>query len=234
MSSRTDITNSSAKLRPVPTWWSVEVHGCSLSTDILNKFLWSTGRNHASMGGISNIFESVKKLDESVLHVHKDTLTNPRPATGFRPATNLLRIAAEPEHTTASSFYMCSYCNSYVSASQHQKCSCGRSMTKSVYLLQPEAAESPGTPTKKKGYLKKSLTYIVTDTLDIMLSSTIKSIEILNKLKVEKMSDLQSITVSITPPQVCVCWPFFNIGWSSVANASLTIFLLSRRYDYKS
>jgi len=58
-----------------------------------------------------------------------------------------------------------------------------------------EASSSTG-----QGFVKESMTYMVTDSLEILPSTTIRSIKVLNKLKVATLSDLESsdITVSIT------------------------------------
>lgn len=54
----------------------------------------------------------------------------------------------------------------------------------------------------KKGYVKKNLTYIVTDDLELLPTSTIKCIDVMNKMSVESMADLESKEITISHTQV--------------------------------
>jgi hypothetical protein len=65
---------------------------------------------------------------------------------------------------------------------------------------EPEAATVVATCSSSQGFVQANITYMVTDSLEIMPSTTIKSIKVLNKLKVPTLADLESddITVSVT------------------------------------
>jgi len=57
-------------------------------------------------------------------------------------------------------------------------------------------------PAITAGYVKENTTFMVTDDLEIYPTSTIKSIVLLNKLKVKNMSDLDSIEIAVGITQV--------------------------------
>ena len=66
------------------------------------------------------------------------------------------------------------------------------------------------------GYVREDLTYIVIDTLEITPTSAVKSMDILNKMKVEKVSDLESSTVRVGSAEVrkmLVTTPLFECNF---------------------
>jgi hypothetical protein len=69
-----------------------------------------------------------------------------------------------------------------------------------------ESQESLSTELESKpagaGYVKENTTFMITDDLEIYATSTIKSIMLLNKLKVENMSDLDSLEITVGVTQV--------------------------------
>ncbi len=161
------------------------------------------------MGSISNIFKSVDNLNASLMNIGcKDILLSPQPAWGFR-ASSLLRIqGAESDPTT---YYMCSNC---------QTCKQPGSptiMTRKLGDLCPrckypmfsaltESQESLPTKLESKpagaGYVKENTTFMITDDIEIFATSAIKSIVLLNKLKVQNMSDLDSLEITVGVTQV--------------------------------
>jgi hypothetical protein len=52
------------------------------------------------------------------------------------------------------------------------------------------------------GYVSASTTFIITDDMEIYPTSTVKSIVMLNKLKVENISDLDNIEIAVGITQV--------------------------------
>jgi hypothetical protein len=54
----------------------------------------------------------------------------------------------------------------------------------------------------RAGYVKANTTFMITDDMEIYPTSTIKSIVLLNKLKVENMSDLDNIEIEVGITQV--------------------------------
>jgi hypothetical protein len=57
-------------------------------------------------------------------------------------------------------------------------------------------------PAITAGYVKENTTFMITDDMEIYPTSTIKSIVLLNKLKVENMSDLDNIEIAVGITQV--------------------------------
>lgn len=86
------------------------------------------------------------------------------------------------------------------------KCpSCPQQYTGTNYAREPLIVVTSGVEQKtvpKKGYVKKNLTYMVTDDLELLPTSTIKCIDVLNKMSVESMADLESKVITISHTQV--------------------------------
>lgn len=59
-----------------------------------------------------------------------------------------------------------------------------------------------GSESSGAGYVKDTVTFIITDGLEISPSSTITSINLLNKLNVKDLSDLAERNVSVGPNEV--------------------------------
>ncbi len=79
------------------------------------------------------------------------------------------------------------------------------------FSMTEEIVESPESlaprllseaPAITAGYVKENTTFMITDDMEIYPTSTIKSIVLLNKLKVENMSDLDSIEIAVGITQV--------------------------------
>ncbi len=74
------------------------------------------------------------------------------------------------------------------------------------FSMTEEIVESPESlaprllseaPAITAGYVKENTTFMITDDMEIYPTSTIKSIVLLNKLKVENMSDLDNIEIAV-------------------------------------
>jgi hypothetical protein len=50
--------------------------------------------------------------------------------------------------------------------------------------------------------VRENITYMVTDNLEVMISTTIRSTQILNRLKVATLADLESTDISVGITQV--------------------------------
>jgi hypothetical protein len=65
-----------------------------------------------------------------------------------------------------------------------------------------ESQESLSTEPAGVGYVKENTTFMITDDMEIYATSTIMSIVLLNKLKVENMRDLDSLEITVGVTQV--------------------------------
>ncbi len=165
----------------------------------------SSGLNEWPVGGISNIFKSVDNFNASFMNIGcKDILLSPQPAWGYR-ASSLLRIqGAESDPTT---YYTCSNCLTYrrpasgtiMTRNLSDPCpTCKNPMTSAL----TESQESLSTEPAGVGYVKENTTFMITDDMEIYATSTIMSIVLLNKLKVENMRDLDSLEITVGVTQV--------------------------------
>jgi hypothetical protein len=182
--------------------------------------------------GVSSIYKSVENLDCSFLHVDKESLMQPRPAVaGTCGSTGLLQglEAAKAKRPTADRiqlpevYYRCStsgYNCNYLASTSGANCSyCGAHQHTSPMTLLPLELESvkknivdklveEDEDVKKapcstgQGFVRENITYLVTDNLEVMTSTTIRSIQVLNRLKVATLADLESTDISVGITQV--------------------------------
>ncbi|KAH8973776.1 hypothetical protein BDL97_01G064800 [Sphagnum fallax] len=164
--------------------------------------LISQGLNEWPVGAISNIFKSVDNLNASFMNIGcKDILLSPQPAWGYR-ASSLLRIqGAESEPTT---YYICSnFCKrpgsrTFMTRNLGDLCpKCKYPITSALTESQEPLSTELESKPAGAGYVKENTTYMITDDMEIYPTSTIKSIVLLNKLKVENMSDLDSLEITV-------------------------------------
>lgn len=173
-------------------------------------------------GGISCIFESVKSLDSSFLHVDKQNLVAVKPAAGGSCSpTGLLQSAFDaasfnvPKKKVANLptvYYGRTKrdCN-WLTSKQGGYCGqCCYSHQQVMSVLPQDLKDleavigvvdgEKANCSSGQGFVRENITYMVTDSLEIMPSTTIRSIKVLNKLKVATPADLESAdkTVSIT------------------------------------
>lgn len=157
----------------------------------------------------------MEKLSKSLLHVDRTTVTNPRPSSGFQQT--LLHLDAGVDQKPVTNYFPCkniANCKN-ISPVPNDRCpSCIQNYPGSgLFAREPLNVVSSATAQKtvpKKGYVKKNLTYIVTDDLELLPTSTIKCIDVMNKMSVESMADLESkeITISHTEVQILILYAF--------------------------
>lgn len=133
------------------------------------------------LGSISSIYESLQRMSDASLLVSKEKIINP-PCPDLRLSKKCQQILVLPSAPRPA-----------ISTSQ--------SPFGSMYAI--EAASSgfgAATPhvSPAAGYVKEDHSFIITDDLCILPASTIESIVLLNKLNVEKMSDLDSLECPFT------------------------------------
>ncbi|GJP36401.1 hypothetical protein CLOM_g20912 [Closterium sp. NIES-68] len=101
----------------------------------------------------------------------------------------------EPRHgytlNESATLYTC-YCRSYLANSETSCDCCGNYMDQQLTLVPVVAEQLSG------GFVKETLTFMVTDNLEFFPSSTIKSISLLNTLGVKSMADLESYETTVT------------------------------------
>jgi hypothetical protein len=178
---------------------------------------------------MSKIYNSVEKLDRSFLHVDKESPMRPRPAVaGTCGSTGLLQglEAAKAKRPTKVRiqlprvYYQCSsrHCTSLSSSSGTLCSSCHDYYhTQPMTVLPGELKSLKKTIVDKfveevqdikkascstgQGFVRENITYI-TDNLEVMTSTTIRSIQVLNRLKVATLADLESTDISVGITQV--------------------------------
>ncbi|XP_024544784.1 uncharacterized protein LOC112351340 [Selaginella moellendorffii] len=135
-----------------------------------------TGVNSAMVGGAAKLFETIEKMDQSSMEVSKTVLTDPvTDASAFRGGKIL---TLEGPDSTAP-VYKCGRqnCCNFSAGSTHF--SCHPDYSHQVLKI----GKSPQTT----GYVKDNVIFMITDELEVYPTSTIKSIVLLNTLKVKTM-----------------------------------------------
>lgn len=186
-----------------------------------------------ALGGISSVFASVGKLDRSFLHVDKESLLQPRPAVaGTCESTGLLQGLEAPQATRPAKeniqlpavYYRCTsgQCST-LSSTQGISCSPCSKTYRNAYIfnqpltVRPEELESlkatiieqlhpveKATCSTGQGFVRENITYMVTDNLEVMPSTTIRSIRVLNLLRVASLTDMESTDIDLGITQVNV------------------------------
>ncbi|EFJ10820.1 hypothetical protein SELMODRAFT_426812 [Selaginella moellendorffii] len=140
--------------------------------------------------GATRLFESIEKMDQSSMEVSKSVLTNPAPDTFAFHGGKMLTIE-NSQSTTSPVYYKCGYSSCYNARADNASFSCHQN-----YGYQPvqlTMLPNEENSTKTAGYVKENVIFMITDELEVYPTSTIKSIVLLNKLKVKAMADLESI-----------------------------------------
>nr|XP_004307490.2 PREDICTED: uncharacterized protein LOC101305304 [Fragaria vesca subsp. vesca] len=150
------------------------------------------------VGCLGKLYESVEELNDAYLqpNLNKDSLLKPQSTVA---GANILHLTYND--STAKKFYVCDYCNRYISnrsgvMCQNGNCICyNRSITTEVtYVAPPEAA---GVASSEEGYVKGVATYMIMDNLEVKPMSTISSITVLNKFNIRDVGALEEKVVSL-------------------------------------
>ncbi|MCO5557163.1 hypothetical protein L7F22_010722 [Adiantum nelumboides] len=192
------------------------------------------------VGSIGKVHESLRKLSASSLVVAKDKLLNPPSAFQLsKKNAKLLLPSAAATANPITTVYRCSYNashNSIVSLALGGYCNfCGgNSLNTAVSVINnvPAAAGCAAAPaaaasstaapdtSNVTGFVQHYLSFIITDDLSILPASTIESIVLLNKLKVEKMADLDIVEAVVSSEQASPCVSIGSIVVFSFTNGS--------------
>eukprot|EP00249_Psilotum_nudum_P011428 c23169_g1_i2 orf=216-923(+) len=149
------------------------------------------GKNRG-VGSICNLYNSVEQLHDTTFLVSKSTLLHPQPASNRL----LLEGVGKTEPIiSANIMYQCttSRCHTVTALSGSRCPECGYSMSRQLSVV----GQSPEVADNSKGFVKEGSSFIITDDLSILPLSTIESIVLLNKLKVQNMADLESSSATV-------------------------------------
>lgn len=142
------------------------------------------------VGCLTNVYNSVNKLDSMFMNADKSRLLEPNVMSA--DSNELLRV-----QSSRTNYYLCGAQLSQGGSTHHMatqaggRCACGRPMIFPVKLQNPcNEVNSNSGGSSGGGYVKETVTFIITDELEISPASTITSINLLNKLKVQNLSDL--------------------------------------------
>ncbi|KAG0556132.1 hypothetical protein KC19_11G028600 [Ceratodon purpureus] len=70
-------------------------------------------------------------------------------------------------------------------------------------LVEEESSDvASATCSTGQGFVRENITYMVTDSLEVMPSTTIRSIQVLNKLKVATLADMESTDINVGITQI--------------------------------
>ncbi|KAH7293941.1 hypothetical protein KP509_28G049400 [Ceratopteris richardii] len=168
----------------------------------LSFFASSDAQNHLNAGSLTTLYNSLQKMNASSLLLLKDELLCPpcppllskfwRLSAGLRP---------KPLSLPATVYKCSSYqCFASVSATHGGTCRNGHGATM-VNAINLDNAD-PHFTTPSCGFVQTYLTFIISDDLNIMPSSTIESIIMLNKHGVKNLTDLCSVESRVSSEQV--------------------------------
>ncbi|EFJ06084.1 hypothetical protein SELMODRAFT_431033 [Selaginella moellendorffii] len=170
---------------------------------VVNLVRGATGMHDNELGAIANLHGSViDKLElEEKLLVAREVLTNPAAPLGF-PGTMLAIQPSGEMPSFLPKVYKCSssQCRNFGTVI-NQQCSCGgycSRFTEPVTDIYKVAVVADPAAPPHSGYVKDNVEYMITDGLEVFPTSTVKSIMLLVKNKVENMGDLGSIEIMVT------------------------------------
>ena len=147
-----------------------------------------SGVKERKFGAVGNIYKSVEKLQDSILDVRKNFFTEPRPELGPIPGYDGV---LSPVRASLMQLYLCMQCHCLSENIYGCSNGCADTSRNDRHSARLHSAYP------KEGYVKKGVTFIVGNNLEIMPTSTINSMDVLSKMKVMNFSDLLSIDKKI-------------------------------------
>lgn len=166
------------------------------------------------VGCLTNVYNSVNKLHSMFMNADKSRLLEPNVMSG--ESNEFLKVQSSP-----TNYYVCGSqayyggTTHYMSTQSGGSCACGRPMQYAVQLQNPcNAVNSNGGGSSGGGYVKETVTFIITDELEISPASTITSINLLNKLKVQNLSDLVERNANVGPDEA------LRLLWACLASTT--------------
>jgi hypothetical protein len=184
--------------------------------------LLSEFKRAKTVGSLTNLYNSVEKLQTMFMNADKSHLLEPN-VMSTNP-NDILRIQSAP-----IVYYVCGAQLNYGGSVHHMatqsggRCACSRPMNYEVRLQNPSmenSTKSPGSTGSSGsvgiggGYVKETVTFIITGELEISPASTITSINLLNKLNVKDLTDLAERNVSVGPNEA------MELLWASLVSTT--------------
>lgn len=184
----------------------------TLPTGSVIKLLSQLNRSEKRVGCLTNLYSSVEKLQNTFMDTDKSHLLDPKLMSTL--PNGILRIQSAPtvyyvcgSQTNRGGCYElspptnCGGRTHYMTTQSGGRCPCGKDMSYPVQLQNPSAGNSnvdiAGSSGGGGGYVKETVTFIITNELDISSASTITSINLLNKLNVTDLSNLGERNVNV-------------------------------------
>ncbi|KAH9309710.1 hypothetical protein KI387_037621, partial [Taxus chinensis] len=178
--------------------------------------LLSTMEGHRIVGSATNLYESLDKLPLVLMSGDKSELLNPKVVSRCSPS--ILEIDYGERLGHGDNFYVCANNHNNVfgdrttthslSRQAGETCVCGNAMSCTVEFRQKGISETNSRGTAGEGssgcgggYVKETVTFIITDDLKVMPSSTIASITLLNRLNISDLSQLEERSAEVGPKQ---------------------------------
>ncbi|KAH9305746.1 hypothetical protein KI387_010150, partial [Taxus chinensis] len=149
------------------------------------------------LASVTNLYDSMGSLPSQFMTADKSELQDPKFLSAY--ANNTLRIEG-------GTYYVCTYVSHTSSYSSHNidthnngKCVCGNAVNCPVKFRQNNqgAASSNQSARQESGYVKETVTFMITDDLKITASSTITSITLLNQLNIKDLTELEERTAPV-------------------------------------
>lgn len=164
-----------------------------------------------AFAGIVNLYGSLLKLQDHYLFVRKEDITAPKLPTGAA-SQSMFQLTYSRTDGKPERFFRCSYsakqahtagheCSNKVSTKYNTRCKdCHNgNMTVEMMLADDSGPLVSFNPALRyvKGFVKETVTFIVTDDLEMFPASTIKTFSLLNRLNLCKLEDLESLDVEV-------------------------------------
>ncbi|KAA3481716.1 DUF674 domain-containing protein [Gossypium australe] len=157
------------------------------------------------VGCLANLYKSVENLGETYLlpTTNKDTLLKPKYYSSL--AADVPLLLPNTESSTTLRIYRCSYgtyksnCRNYYANDPTSTCpSCSCAMNIPATVVNPlNKVSTSSAVANEGGYVKGVVTYTIMDDLTVTAMSTISSIAMLNKFKVQQVDALEEKVVDV-------------------------------------
>lgn len=190
---------------------------------------WGTA---APLSAMSSVYDSVVKMDDSLLRVDKSVLLDSRPP--IPTCARLLPFAPLEEDMKEVNYFCCGVSCHFVSRKFGAKCPRHKRKMETLCKMVDSDVERQGDSRfggghfkaglhsrVTAGFMKAGTHFVVTNNLDIYPSSAIKSLSSLKMIQSERISDLDNIDVQVGSEEVRILRPHrsFTCQFLSVRNA---------------
>ncbi|CAL5420228.1 unnamed protein product [Camellia sinensis] len=183
----------------------------------------------AQIGCMNSLYQSVENLSTSSLQTDacKDMLLHPR--TPFETICSGLKVNIDD--TTPTKYFICSdsACNKkdggLLSNYVNTKCKCGKLMNREIYV----SGSGSNADATDEVFVKQSAAYVVSDNLQVMVSTPVALVEFLGNVGIKDVNSLKEKVVKVGSEQI------LNLLKQSLLSESpLTdVFLPNERFNSK-